>query len=78
MNIHSLMCILINLVYQHTVQCFLYSFDVLGKEKDTNAFHKTNHVISYNDIGMHNAAWSGIVSEDKLHFLYFCNQHNTS
>ena len=62
LNIHSLMSILIILAF---------SFDVLGSKKAINALHKTNHVISYNDILQQNSAWSRMVSEDRLHFPYF-------
>ena len=54
----------------HTMQCFLLSFDALGNKEAINVIHRTNHVISYNDIRMQNAAWSRMVSEDRLHFPY--------
>ena len=52
----------------HTAKCFLLSFDALGK---SYVLHKTNHVISYNDIRKQNPTWSRMVSEHKLHFPYF-------
>ena len=64
------MFILIIFVY-HTVQYFLLSFDTLINKDAINALHKTNHVISFNDICMQNAAWLRMVSEDRLHFPYF-------
>ena len=70
LNIHSLISILIILVY-HTAQCLLLSFDPLGNKDAMNALHKTNYVVSYSNIFMQNAAWSRMVSEDRLHFRYF-------
>ena len=70
LNIHSLMSILIILAC-HTMQCFLLSFEALGSKEAIHALHKNNHVISYNDIRMQNAAWSRMVSEDRLHFPSF-------
>ena len=55
----------------HTVQCVLLSFEAPGNQEAINALHKANHVISYNYIRMQNAAWSRMVSEDRLHFTYF-------
>ena len=55
----------------HAIQCFLLSFDALGNKEAIDGLHKTNHVIFYNDIRMQNAAWSRMVSEDRLHLPYF-------
>ena len=75
LNIHSLMSILVILVY-HNVKCILLSFDSLGNKDAINALHKTNHVISYSNIHMQNAAWSRMVSEVRLHFPYFSKCDN--
>ena len=69
-NIHSLISILIILACR-TIQCYLLSFDALGNKEAINALHKANHVISYNNIRMQNAAWSRMVSENRLHFPDF-------
>ena len=50
---------------------FLLSFEALGDKEAVNTLYKTKYVISYNDIHVQNAAWSRMVSEDRLHFLYF-------
>ena len=64
------MFILIIFVY-HTVEPFLLSFDTLSYKDVLTTLHKTNYVISYNNIHMLNAAWLRMVSEDRLHFPYF-------
>ena len=64
------MFILIIFVY-HTVQYLLLSLDTLSNKDAINALHKINHVISFNDICMQNAAWLRMVSEDRLVFPYF-------
>ena len=61
---------LIIFVY-HTVQYFLLSFDTLSNKDAITALHKTNHVTSYKNIRMQNAAWLRMVSEDRLYFPYF-------
>ena len=53
LNIHSLISILIILVY-HTAQCLLLSFEPLGNKDAINALHKTNYVVSYSNIFMQN------------------------
>ena len=53
------------------MQCILLSFEPLGNKDAINALHKTNYVVSYSNIFMQNAAWSRMVSEDRLHFPYF-------
>ena len=36
-----------------------------------DALHKANPMISYQDILLQYAAWSRMISEDRLHFPYF-------
>ena len=76
LNIHSLMSIMIILVY-HTVQWFLLSFDALGNKEAINALNKIIHVISYNNIYMQNGVLSRIVLEDRLHFPYLPKARST-
>lgn len=49
----------------------LHALLYLGNKEVISVLHKSNQVISYNDIRMQNLTWARMVSLRQLHFFYF-------